>query len=165
MKESMEQVILQINGGDKAPTKGLEERELFVDLSTGYLYYGKSKSTVPVKIKSGESDAVGNVNSNFYVNASEATAHIGAISFSSQGEVSARSGGVVPKFVGMNYENPLITNPTITRGTWEDCQHLSSAAVSTSKLSATKLVVGPDSFGTEFPTTNLTVGQVFFKIT
>ncbi len=165
MKDSMEQVILQINGGDKAPTTGLEERELFVDLTTGYLYYGKSTSMAPAKIKSAEADAVGNVNSNFYVGASDTIANIGGISFTNQGVVSARSGGVAPKFQGMTYENPTITNPTITRGTWEDCQHLSSAAVVTDKMSTGKLVVGADSFGTEFPTTNLTVGQVFFKIT
>ena len=167
MKDYIENVIVQINGGDIVPTSKLMERELYIDTATGYLYVGKTNKT-PYKINSEMADRVGTINSTFYVSSTDTSAYLGGIQITSDGKVSSRSLDITPEFIGMNYSSPVITNSTLTGGTWNQGSIKNAELVSSKKVSSDIVIVGTSSYGTQHPDdrSDLTPkeGQIYFKI-
>ena len=168
MKDTVEKVLLQINGGNVAPSPNLMDRELYIHTKTGYLYVGRENNN-PYKINSGMCDKVGTSDSTFYLSANDTSAFIGGIEVTQDGVVSPRGNTVSPpQFIGMTYQDPLITGGEIVGAFLQGCTIKDAENISSNKVSSNIVVVGRTSYGTEHPSDrsdlNPVEGQIYFKI-
>ena len=171
MKDYMENVIVQINGGQSTPNSNLQDRELFVDTRNGYLYYGTSTDnakSAPALVNAGISNQLGTSNlAAYFIGSSTPIAYIGPLLFNSTNNTVESRNTTKAVLKNISVQSSELVGVDVNHSTLDSVTLTNVSSITARNTNTNVLILGPSSYGTADPSTiqNPVEGQIYFKIT